>query len=270
MLISSDFTPRNNRPEGFSFITEASGVGGAARLIIKLASIYGGGSYRVGIFAITPAVFGQNFLLPSLNRKKRKSTLATDLPRPRVIEFWSKVEILFDTLKDGAQRNRRRGWYRVALNLNPGDKRMKNGTKMMIFSEKQELIGQVSMLEQYISANRDAHTQPKYSRSKKIKKRNHLFNPITTKYLVQEAWDMGNQYLLRLKKTIRESEEAVLGNDISCLSCIGDDKTDVEKEAIFVISDFKTAERYFMTKRLYALNRCWELASINLDSVTLS
>jgi hypothetical protein len=48
-----------------------------------------------------------------------------------------------------------------------------------------------------------------YARSKKFKKRSCIYDAMTTKYLVQIAWGLGDQYLNRLKKSVRYAETSL-------------------------------------------------------------
>jgi hypothetical protein len=65
------------------------------------------------------------------------------------------------------------------------------------------------MLEQHLAyrANRTGKTQ--HAGSKKFEKRSRVYDALTTKYLVQIAWGFGNQYLSRLKKSVRDAEASL-------------------------------------------------------------
>jgi hypothetical protein len=65
------------------------------------------------------------------------------------------------------------------------------------------------MMEQHL-ANPDNQTEKgQYARSKKFKKRSRIYDAMTTKYLVQIAWGLGNQYLSRLKESVRDAETSL-------------------------------------------------------------
>jgi hypothetical protein len=79
---------------------------------------------------------------------------------------------------------------------------MKRGKLVINHIKKQQLLTEVIMLEQHL-ANPESWTEKtQYARSKRFKKRSHIYDGLTTKYLVQITWGLGNQYLSRMKKSV--------------------------------------------------------------------
>jgi hypothetical protein len=55
-----------------------------------------------------------------------------------------------------------------------------------------------------------------HARTKRFKKRSRIYDGLMTNYLVQIAWGLGNQYLSRMKKSVRDAE-ASLGSAGNCI-----------------------------------------------------
>jgi hypothetical protein len=271
--VSGDSSPGNNRPEGFGFISKVAGVGAASMVTVKLDEIHGGSTHHgITMNDITPAIFGQEFALPRRDRKRKcgvvTPTSSPEPSRPPCIDRRAPIERLVDSLEAGARcPNRPKGWRRAKLGLNDG-KKMKRGKLVMNHIERQQLLTEVIMLEQHLAnpANRTEKTQ--YARSKKFKKRSRIYDASTTKYLVQIAWGLGNQYLSRLKKSVRDAE-ASLGSAGDCILITPAlEGGDVERESTSVIDDYNLAEKVYTAPYLYSLNKCREEAEDNLNSVT--
>jgi DNA integrity scanning protein DisA with diadenylate cyclase activity len=79
---------------------------------------------------------------------------------------------------------------------------------------------------------------------------------------------LGNQYLSRLKKSVRDAE-ASLGSAGNCILITQAlEGGDVERESTSVIDDYNQAEKVYTAPYLYSLNKCREEAEDNLNSVT--
>jgi hypothetical protein len=101
------------------------------------------------------------------------------------------------------------------LGLNDGRK-TKRGSLMMNHLERQQLLTEVIILEQHLANPENRTEKAQYARSKKFKKRSSIYDAMTTKYLVQIARGLGNQYLSRLKKSVRDAEASL----VSAGNCI--------------------------------------------------
>jgi hypothetical protein len=86
--------------------------------------------------------------------------------------------------------------------------------------------------------------------------------------LIQIAWGLGNQYLSRLKKSVRDAE-ASLGSAGDCILVTPalEGKT-VERESKSVIDDYDLADKIYTAPYLYSLNKCREEAVDNLNVVS--
>ncbi len=271
--VSGDSSPGNNRPEGFGFVKKVAGVGAALMVSVKLDKIHGGSTHHgITMMDITPAIFGQEFALPRRDRKRKcgdvTPTLSPEPSRIHRVGSWSPIQCLIDTLEAGARcPNRPKGWRRAKLGLNDG-KKMKRGKLVMNHIKRQQLLTEVIMLEQHLAnpANRTEKTQ--YARSKKFKKRSRIYDASTTKYLVQIAWGLGNQYLSRLKKSVRDPEASLDSAGDCILVPPALEGRDVERESKSVIDDYNLAGKIKRAPYLYSLNKCREEAEDNLNSVS--
>jgi hypothetical protein len=218
--VSGDSPPGNNRPEGFGFVNKIAGVGAASIVSVKLDNIHG-----ITMMDITPAIFGQEFahLRPDRKRKCEDVTPASSPEPSRPHHVYSRSptihRLIGDTLGTGARcPNRPKGWRRAKLGLNDGTK-TKRGWLVMNHFERQQLLTEVIMLEQHLANPENRTEKAQYARSKKFKKRSRIYDAMTTKYLVQIAWGLGNQYLSRLQKSVRDADTS-LGSAGDCILVI--------------------------------------------------
>ena len=102
--------------------------------------------------------------------------------------------------------------------------------------------------------------------SKKFsKKKSRVYDALTRKYLVQIAWGLGNQYLSRLKKSVRDPEASLDSAGDCILVPPALEGRDVERESKSVIDDYNLAGKIKRAPYLYSLNRCREEAEDNLN-----
>jgi hypothetical protein len=196
--VSRDSLPGNNRPEGFGFVNKVAGVGAASMVSVKLDKIHGGSTHHgITMMDITPAIFGQEFALPRPDRKRLfeavTPTSSPETRRPRCVNRRSPIECLIDSLEAVAQcPNMTKGWRRAKLSLNDG-KKMKRGKLVMNHIERQQLLVEVIMLEQHLAYRANWTEKAQHAGSKKFEKRSCVYDALTTKYLVQIAWGLGNR-----------------------------------------------------------------------------
>jgi hypothetical protein len=271
--VAGDSSPGNNRPEGFGFVNKIAGVGAASTVSVKLDDVHGGSTHHgITMMDITPAIFGQEFARARSDRKRKcRDVTPTSSPEPsrtHRVDRRSPIQRLVDTLEAGARCPKKaKGWRRAKLGLNDGTKR-KRGTLVMNHLERQQLLTEVIMLEQHLANPENRTEKAQYARSKKFKKRSRIHDAMTTKYLVQVAWGLGNQYLSRLKKSVRDAE-ASLGSAGDCILVTPTlEGEEVENESKSVIDDYDLAEKIYTAPYLYSLNKCREEAEDNLNSAT--
>jgi hypothetical protein len=127
----------------------------------------------------------------------------------------------------------------------------------------------VIVLEQHLANLKNWTEKTQYARSKKFKKRSRVYGALTTKYLVQIAcWGLGNQYLSRLKKSVRDTETS-LGSAGDCILVTPAlEGGDVERESKSVIDHYDLADKIYTAPYLYSLNKCREEAKDNLNLVS--
>ena len=269
--VEADSSPGMNRPEGFGFVEEARGVGAATIVTVKYTKAYDNGSTHRNIpfTDITPAVYGLEFVTERPARKRRKveafvapSPAAT---KPKEKDKRLPIERLIDCLRDGYRKSRKRGWHRDDLNLGKGVR--------LNHTEKNQLLLEVTMLQQYLSEHPNAHID-RYARSQKFKKRLGRFNPVSVKYLVEQAWGRSNSYLHELRRNLNKTAIATGSVAASELLLVAPAVEIVDKESKdttevkSVIDDYDLAEKKYTACYLFAVNECRQAAKDNLDSVS--
>ena len=282
--IASDTSPGKNRPEGFGYVVKAAGVGGATIVSVKLRDVDGGTTHHsIPLADVTPAIFGQEFDQPRPQRKRPPSPVQSESKmeqkKPK-LDTRPPIVILMEKLKHGARYNKKRGWYRQerrdALELirmksgaSAPNEKIRNGTIQMSPDEKQQLYNEVCLLEQFLNSSDNQKEKLRDSRTGAFKERTTIHDPLTTKYLVQEAWGLGNQFLSQLRDQVAKLAEEALGiND--GVSLLVDPKSEYcdEEPAASVIDDYSLAEKTYTVDHLYALNECRRLAAEDLKSIS--
>ena len=66
--------------------------------------------------------------------------------------------------------------------------------------EKSRLYSHIVHVKTHQKLNGVPNHSLKHAGSKRFKKQNGLWDPITTSYLIQHAWGLSNQYIFRLEK----------------------------------------------------------------------
>jgi hypothetical protein len=70
--VSGDSSPGNDRLGGFGFVNKIADAGAASIVSVKLDNIHGGSTHHgITMMNITPAIFGQEFAHPPLDRKRK-------------------------------------------------------------------------------------------------------------------------------------------------------------------------------------------------------
>jgi len=121
-------------------------------------------------------------------------------------------EKLIDELIRGARYNKRRGWRRQELGIDSDVERRTCGRGLQLTpNERQQFYREVLLLEEYckrkgcFGKNQYGNTRGKDG---KFIKRQQKHSPLTLTYL-EWAWGLGNIYVCRLKKKMKESESVV-------------------------------------------------------------
>jgi len=120
-------------------------------------------------------------------------------------------EKLIDELIRGARYNKRRGWRRQELGIDSDVERRTRGKGLQLTpNERQQLYREVLLLEEYCKRKGCFGSNQNMNKGKdgKFIKRTKKHSPLSLRYL-EWAWGLGNIYVCRLKKKMKESESVV-------------------------------------------------------------
>ena len=197
----------HNRPAGVGYVMKTNGVGAATICDVQYFDAFDNGRFHrdISIWEITVVSMGYVFKTKKRTREAAKHfSLPPPAKKTKTLAA-TPEQRLVDDLKTSAKL--RRGWRRAAmrkqLRLPPLGKK-KLLSKRMEPAEKQQILGEVRLLESYFRANRGAKS---YGASAK-RTREGTFKPrgkrelVSLQHLVEHGWGKGNSYLCALRKEI--------------------------------------------------------------------
>ena len=144
VLVSADFSPNMNRPEGKGFVMVSRGVGGGALCDVQHEKPFGGMMHKnVPLKAITPIPLGLN--ADSIAKDRRKRTVAAQAgmdgvdsagANKRAKSDGSPMETLVGKLLHGMRHRKKDGYLRKEANrATKGKKGLNDEDKGMLFAQ---------------------------------------------------------------------------------------------------------------------------------------
>ena len=267
--VMSDYSPGMKRHHGKGFAVATRGVGGATLVDVEYLECYGGNTFtNITLDHLTADVFRFNEDSLAKGRAKRvvpaqeRDTVAVERPKKKR-DTRTPTQKLVDDLVDGYQRGLSKGWMRKKTDKSRGKPRLQLEEKMILFN-------QAMLLEEYIAARGGNKHSNTYAKSGKFKSRGTGWNPLTTKYLVMQAWGLSKNALSLLKKESRENAiaQGVAEEDAAVQIAFCPKAPMEEKERLkSVIDDLEAAKRHFTAARLYAIDKYRDVKQKSYDAI---
>ena len=272
--VAEDFSPKMNRPKGKGYVISSHYLNNQQLFNVKYEEVWGNMLHKnIYMNDITVLSVGHEFNRESIakSREKRSNEPPTFLdtsPQPpkkekRFLSGMVPYEKVIVQLKDGYSKNLKIGWMRDEVGL------QSKGVCLNI-EEKARLYAQVIHVRTHQKINGGPLQRERCLKSQEFKKRIGKWDPKTTAYLLEHAWGLGNNYLTRLEKEIRQNgrENGYNEEQLEILESYIPPKkmsTKVNLKVKSVIDHFKTAQTFFSAKRLYAINVCRQEKILDYD-----
>ena len=266
VLVSADFSPNMNRPEGEGFAMVSRGVGGGALCDVQHEKPFGGMMHKnVPLKAITPIPLGLN--TDSIAKDRRKRTVAAQAgmdsvdsagANKRAKSDGSPMETLVGKLLHGMRCRKKDGCLRKEAN------RATKGKKGLNDEDKSMLFAQGLLLEVHLKSTGGTQHSSRNSSSQKFQSDGR----VTIRELCR-AWGKGKNGLRDIQNESRKNAIARgTPADQAELAFVTPAPKDSSVRPKSTIDNYKTAEQYFTAKRLYAINKCREAKEDCCDSVS--